>query len=423
MNTDTDQRLPGRDRRAMLISKGWVQGVALVMLFGFFVMGMLAYRTYTDVDAAAGAGGQRQRARRSSPTADITAGQQIFLRRGLMQYGSIFGHGAYLGPDYTADYLRRVSRLRRGAAARRRGRPTRTRQLIEEFRTNRYDEATGDADLHRQPGAGLRGAHARTTPTSSARTRPSNGLIPERDHRPAGDPPADGLLRLDGLGGRGRAARARLLVHEQLAARAAGRQRPDGRHGGLERAVADRAARRHRRPVRRLRPLEPEARLAQRGGAGAVVPAAGRGGADPGAAGDAPGSSSSIAALFLVQTLLGAAAEHYRADLLSFFGFDLAQLLPFNLARTWHVQLSLFWTAACVPGRRHLPGAVSSPAASRSASTGWPTRCSARCRAGRRRQPGRRGAVASTASRGPTGSLCSTSSGSTSTCPGSGRCC
>jgi len=52
-----------------------------------------------------------------------------------------------------------------------------------------------------------------------------------------------------------------------------------------------------------------------------------------------------IAALFLVQTLLGALAEHYRADVLSFFGFDLGRLLPFSLARTWHVQLSLFWTA------------------------------------------------------------------------------
>ena len=30
-----------------LIGKGWLQGVALVMIFGFFVMGILAYRTYT----------------------------------------------------------------------------------------------------------------------------------------------------------------------------------------------------------------------------------------------------------------------------------------------------------------------------------------------------------------------------------------
>lgn len=53
-----------------------------------------------------------------------------------------------------------------------------------------------------------------------------------------------------------------------------------------------------------------------------------------------------VSLLFLVQTLVGAAAEHYRADLTSFFGFDLAKILPYNLARTWYLQLSLFWTAA-----------------------------------------------------------------------------
>ena len=35
---------PGR--RELLVSKGWVQAVALVVLFGFFVLGLLAYRTY-----------------------------------------------------------------------------------------------------------------------------------------------------------------------------------------------------------------------------------------------------------------------------------------------------------------------------------------------------------------------------------------
>jgi nitric oxide reductase subunit B len=30
-----------------LIGRGWIQGVALVMIFGFFVLGILAYRTYT----------------------------------------------------------------------------------------------------------------------------------------------------------------------------------------------------------------------------------------------------------------------------------------------------------------------------------------------------------------------------------------
>src|SRR5665213_3127613 len=34
--------------KTMLISKGWIQAVALVMLFGFFIMGLLTYYTYTD---------------------------------------------------------------------------------------------------------------------------------------------------------------------------------------------------------------------------------------------------------------------------------------------------------------------------------------------------------------------------------------
>ncbi|WP_420890975.1 hypothetical protein [Mycobacterium marseillense] len=37
---------------------------------------------------------------------DITRGQELYQARGLMEYGSVLGHGAYLGPDYTAEYLR-----------------------------------------------------------------------------------------------------------------------------------------------------------------------------------------------------------------------------------------------------------------------------------------------------------------------------
>ena len=52
-----------------------------------------------------------------------------------------------------------------------------------------------------------------------------------------------------------------------------------------------------------------------------------------------------MAALFLLQALLGGASEHYRADLQSFFGIDLGRFLPFNIVRTWHVQLSIFWVS------------------------------------------------------------------------------
>ena len=52
-----------------------------------------------------------------------------------------------------------------------------------------------------------------------------------------------------------------------------------------------------------------------------------------------------MGALFVIQTFVGAASQHYRADIVSFFGFDLAAIFPYNLMRTWHVQLAIFWVA------------------------------------------------------------------------------
>jgi nitric oxide reductase subunit B len=35
--------------------------------------------------------------------AEIALGQQVFLRDGLMDNGTVWGHGAYLGPDFSAQ--------------------------------------------------------------------------------------------------------------------------------------------------------------------------------------------------------------------------------------------------------------------------------------------------------------------------------
>src|SRR5207247_5938309 len=87
----------------LLVSKAWLQAVAIVVVFGFFVLGLLAYRTYTDEPpiprTVMGQDNQVLFTRQ-----DVQAGQGVFLRNGLMEYGSVFGHGAYLGPDFTADY-------------------------------------------------------------------------------------------------------------------------------------------------------------------------------------------------------------------------------------------------------------------------------------------------------------------------------
>jgi nitric oxide reductase subunit B len=52
-----------------------------------------------------------------------------------------------------------------------------------------------------------------------------------------------------------------------------------------------------------------------------------------------------VALLFLVQTLVGGATAHYRADPESFYGFDISGFLPSNILRSWHLQLAIFWIA------------------------------------------------------------------------------
>ena len=100
----------GARRREFLIANGWIQAVVLVVLCGFFVLGLLAYRTYM-AHPPVPARVVDQNGSVVFTGSDISAGQRVFLHNGLMEYGSAFGHGAYLGPDYTADYLRRSSNL------------------------------------------------------------------------------------------------------------------------------------------------------------------------------------------------------------------------------------------------------------------------------------------------------------------------
>jgi nitric oxide reductase subunit B len=52
-----------------------------------------------------------------------------------------------------------------------------------------------------------------------------------------------------------------------------------------------------------------------------------------------------VALLFLLQVLMGGALAHYRVEPEGFYGFDLSRILPYNLLRTWHLQLAIFWIA------------------------------------------------------------------------------
>jgi nitric oxide reductase subunit B len=335
-------RRPDEASPQPLIGKGWVQTVALVLIFGFLVMGILAYRTYTasmpmpdKVVSESGAvlftGG------------DITRGQELYQARGLMEYGSVLGHGAYLGPDYTAAYLRMstddvATQLRALGVADPRDR------VVAEFRANRYDPATKAlvfTDRQARAFDDIQRYYAAFFGENSTKY----GLLPH--------------LITD-----------KAEIHDLTAffawtAWASAAQRPGHNYSYTNNWPAEQRV--DNGPTAQLIVWSALSLIALLGGIGIMFAVYGRWSQKIGWHGDEastlsfrePGEVSLtpsqratiwffaiVSVLFLAQTLVGAAAEHYRADLSTFFGLDLARLLPYNLARTWHVQLALFWTAA-----------------------------------------------------------------------------
>jgi nitric oxide reductase subunit B len=332
--------MPIQPKRGLLVSRTWVQAVVIIFVFGFLILGLLAWQTYT---------GEPPIPARTTDSAgnllftrdDVVAGQGVFLRNGLMEYGSIFGHGAYLGPDFTADYLHRAALIILDLLG---GSSSSTARLatVDQFKTNRYDAATGVlmyteaqtrafnqlrseyASFFGEPSTkyGLRPAaisdseEIRQLTTffswsawASAALRPgkaysyTNNWPPEQlvGNQVTADAIVWSVLSLIALlGGIG------------LLLAAFGRWNLLGWHGRDRQTVSFRS------------PDQVMLTPGQKACAWFFL---------------------TMAALFLLQTLVGGASQHYRADLGSFFGIDLGRLFPYNVARMWHLQLAIFWVA------------------------------------------------------------------------------
>ncbi len=52
-----------------------------------------------------------------------------------------------------------------------------------------------------------------------------------------------------------------------------------------------------------------------------------------------------VSALILVQMLLGVVTAHYGVEGDGFYGIPLSGWLPYSVTRTWHIQMGLFWIA------------------------------------------------------------------------------
>ena len=170
----------GRARAELPLSKGWVQGIALVMIFGFTVMGMLAARTYTDSmpqpEQVVGPAGEVHYERRHHRRpADLPAPGPAAVR---LDHGS----RAYLGPDYTAEYLR-LSTEHVKEALTTAGEQDPTQRVVEIFRTNTYDEATGTVTFTAEQVAAFEAIKEHYADFFGTRP-PSTGCSPTRSPTP-----------------------------------------------------------------------------------------------------------------------------------------------------------------------------------------------------------------------------------------------
>jgi nitric oxide reductase subunit B len=322
---------------------------AIVMIASFAVLGWIGTRIYqeappilTRVVATDG--------RVVIDAGEITKGQNVWQTMGGMEVGSIWGHGSYVAPDWTADWLHREAqyiadhwaRKEFGAAydaisaeqqAQLRGR------LSTLFRTNTYDAKTGEitVDPLRSEAFDVNLAHytevfSAGNPdyaipagaiTDPARLRQLAAFFFWTSWAASTNRPNDHITYTHNW------------PHEPLV-----ENRPTGESvvwtgvsiimllAGISALAWWHAAQRESEP-----PVAPPA-------------------VDPLGAWDATPSQRAtikyfwvVAALILTQMLLGVVTAHYGVEGDGFYGIPLSQWLPYSVTRTWHIQLGLFWIA------------------------------------------------------------------------------
>src|SRR5208337_3980280 len=83
----------------------WI-AFAVVMIFSFSILGWVGTRIYQEApplpDQVVDKDGKVV-----IPSGDIGKGQNVWQAMGGMEVGSIWGHGSYVAPDWSADWLHR----------------------------------------------------------------------------------------------------------------------------------------------------------------------------------------------------------------------------------------------------------------------------------------------------------------------------
>jgi len=330
----------------MVISSLWLQFAILTFIVGFSVLGYLAYAIYAQQPPIP--------ARIVSPDNqvlftgdDVMAGQHVFQKYELMQFGTIFGHGAYLGPDFTAQYLHEAALLMQryyaggGAVT-----PEIEARVRAEWKSNTYDPSqqsmrmtAGQSEAFRRMQDYYRDWFSTTAKQQGLR-RPKIS-DPDEIHdltayfawaawvaaavRPGTDYSYTNNWPPETLVGNAPTAQAFLWSVLSLIALlggigivlfAVGRYNLLGWHRTNEPES---------HPPDFRPPEQVRLTASQRATAWYFIVVAG---------------------LFLVQGLLGGVNAHYHVEPEGFYGINISDWLPYNLSRTWHLQLALFFVSA-----------------------------------------------------------------------------
>jgi nitric oxide reductase subunit B len=286
----------------------------------------------------------------------ILDGQQVWQSIGGQQVGSIWGHGAYQAPDWSADWLHRESlallehwsrteHKRPYAELDAESRGALERRLQTELRTNRYDPQTGVLTVSEERAAAI----AATAQHYTALFGGDESLADLREHYALSAQPIPDPVRLERLSqfffwtawacvtnrpGEN-FSYTNNWPHEPLVGNV-----PTGSNflwsilsivlligatGALVWYFAARAKDDEPLVMPKRDPLDglvltPSMRAV---GKYAVV----------------------VIALFVVQVLLGALTAHYTIEGQSFFGIPIGKYLPYAITRTWHLQTAVFWIA------------------------------------------------------------------------------